>query len=353
MHFINPSNMDCDAVVVGSGPSGSACTYFLASQGLKVISIDRLSDERFERYHSICGECISARGSAVIGLLPEEKRNEISEFRIDWPSGEATSIKVNGYIMDRVKVLARLRRESESLGAVFVKGSVTDVSHSDSGFITTLRNGDSFASRFIVGADGAFSIVRKRLFGSEPERIIPVTMRIIDSPSELPHSIRFRLMGEDRFYRWEFPYGNGRSVGAVKGALEDGEGKPSARCIPIGWVDTFAKNGAYLIGDAGGFTNPVSFGGLRIAFESAKHAADAIVRNDEKSYVRWWKSSRLSDRRFMKMSKEFAGYSMDDYRDFAKYLSKGYYRGGVKSVILNPRRAWLYYGCVMAINHGW
>ena len=345
--------MDCDVVVVGSGPSGAASAYFLSSQGLSVVCIDRLSDERFERYHSICGECISLKGSEAIGIRPEEIRNEISEFRLDWPSVGTSVVKVKGYIMDRVKVLSRLRRESESNGARFVKGAVTEVKRTEEGFLTTLRSGDSYSSRFIIGADGAFSIVRKQLFGSEPERILPVAMRVMDSPPEFPHAIRFRLMGEDRFYEWDFPYGDGRSVGAVKGVLEDGDGIPGARCIPIGWVEEFVKDGAYLVGDAAGFTNPVSFGGLRIAFETSKHAADAIVRNDERRYEKWWRSSRLSDRRFMRMSEEFASFTMDDYARFAKHLTKGYYSGGAKSVILNPKQAWLYFGCMMAVNHGW
>ena len=345
--------MDCDVVIVGCGPAGSAASFFLASRNISTICIERLPDARFERYHSICGECISVKGSKTAGITPDEIRNRIKEFRLDWPGGRSSRIKIDGLIIDRVKVLQRLRRDAEEKGAHFITSSVVEVKKIPRGFETILGNGESIQSRYIIGADGAFSIVRKYLFESRPEKILPVEMRVLNSPPELPETIRFTLKDKGGYYGWDFPYGTGRSVGAVRGYLEETEGFHGARYIPIGWPDTFVKDGAALIGDAAGMVNPVSFGGLRIAFESAKHSAEAIASGDLQRYEKWWRKSPLSDRRYMRLSELFASYDAAQYEFFSRHLGGGFWSGGIVSVLTRPRLAWAYFGCLMAIKNGW
>jgi len=275
---------------------------------LNVICVERLSENRLARYHSICGECISEKGSKIIKLHNDEIRNKISEFRVDWPGGKITRVKMNGFIIDRVKVIERLRKGAETNGATFINSSATNIAKLDSGYEITLRSGKSFVAKYVLGADGAFSTVRKQLFHNKPDKIIPVEMRVLDKQPENPNSICFKLKGKGKYYSWDFPYGSGSSVGAIRGCLDSSEGVHGARFIPIGYPDVIAKDNAALIGDAAGLVNPLSFGGLRIAFDSAKHASDAIVKGDLSQYQRWWDKSPLSDKRFMKLSKTFAGY---------------------------------------------
>ncbi len=345
--------MECDAVIVGSGPSGSAAAYFLASKGFNVICIDRLDGEGFSRYHSICGECISEKGARTIGLQPQEIRNRVSEFRIDWPGGKITRVKVKGFIIDRVKVIARLRRESEQNGAKYITSAVSSVEKTENGYRTVLRSGEEILSQYVIGADGAYSTVRKCLFECRPQKILQVDMRVLDKPPEFPETIRFGLKGKGNYYCWDFPYGNGSSVGAVRGHLDCDEGIRGARGIPIGWPDGIVSGNAVLIGDAGGMVNPLSFGGLRIAFETAKRAADAIASGNPEAYESWWRKSPLSDRRFMELSEKFAAYEDHDYEYFASHLGGGFWSGGAISVITRPRMAWMYFGCLMVIRNGW
>jgi len=343
--------MEYDVIVVGSGPSGASAAYFSASYGLKVLCIDRLEGERFDRYHSICGECISDKGARVIGLRPEEIRNDIRTFRLDWPGGVRTDVKVKGYIIERTALLARLRREAEEKGCTFVHATVRDVSYNQYYTVYT-ADGQSYTSRYLVGADGAYSVVRKKLFGTEPLQKVPVEMRISAEPAE-EGVLAFTMKGRGRFYGWVFPSGTGSSVGAVRGNLEEGEGLHGARIIPIGWTEEFVRDGAALVGDAGGFVNPVSFGGLRIAFDSGRHVAEALSKDDLSLYSRWWRRSRLSDRRFWKAKEAFAEMDESDLAEFSKQLGHGLYPSGVISVLRHPGRAWLYIGCLMSLRHGW
>ncbi len=343
--------MEYDVIIVGSGPSGAAAAYFSASYGLKVLCIDRLDGERFDRYHSICGECISDKGAEVVGLRGEEIRNRITTFRLDWPGGVRTEVKTKGYIIERTALLARLRREAEGKGCEFLHGTVKNIEE-DGGYTVTLSDGTSHTSRYLIGADGAYSVVRKKLFGSEPLQKVPVEMRICSAPAE-EGVLAFTMKGRGRFYGWTFPSGEGSSVGAVRGNLEEGEGVHGARIIPIGWTEEIVRGNAALVGDAGGFVNPVSFGGLRIAFESGRHAAEALAKGDLSQYSKWWKGSRLSDRRFWKAKEAFEAMDDSELAAFSKHLGHGLYPSGVISVLRHPRLGWLYIGCLMALRHGW
>ena len=343
--------MEYDVIIVGSGPSGATAAYFSASYGLKVLCIDRLEGERFDRYHSICGECVSEKGAKAVGLRDEEIRNRITLFRLDWPGDIRTEVNLKGYIIERTALLARLRREAGEKGCVFLHGTVTDIAEGD-GYTVTLSDGTSHTSKYLLGADGVYSAVRRKLFGSEPLQKVPVEMRIRSTPAE-EGVMAFTLKGKGKFYGWTFPSGEGSSVGAVRGCLDDGEGVHGARIIPIGWTEELVRGNAALIGDAGGLVNPVSFGGLRTAFESGRHAAEAIAKGDLSKYSKWWKKSTLSDRRFWKVKEAFEKMDDADYIDFMKYHGHGFYTSGAISFIRRPRLAWLYFGCLMALRHGW
>ena len=43
-----PTTINCDTVVIGAGPAGSAAAALLAEHGLRVIALER---EKFPRYH--------------------------------------------------------------------------------------------------------------------------------------------------------------------------------------------------------------------------------------------------------------------------------------------------------------
>ena len=156
-------------------------------------------------------------------------------------------------------------------------------------------------------------------------------------------------------YRWLFPCGSGRTAGSVSGmVVPDIRERGLHRFIPSGCVPEPVKGNVFLIGDAAGFPNPLTYGGLRTAFESARKATEAIRKGDPSIYAKWQKHSRLFDRRFMELHNAMCVMKDDDLRDFSKAMThRNLFVNGLCSVIRRPRYAKAYIGCLMAILYGW
>src|SRR5262249_55869428 len=68
-----PENFD--AIVVGAGPAGSACAYFLASGGLPALLVDRATFPRDKP----CGGGVTARAAALLPFSLEPVVEEVVE----------------------------------------------------------------------------------------------------------------------------------------------------------------------------------------------------------------------------------------------------------------------------------
>lgn len=343
--------MEYDVVIVGAGPAGSSAAWFLSGSGLRVAVIERLSDEKFPEYHRICGGGISRRGASLIPLKEEEILNSVDSIRLRWPGNTVTDIRVKGYVIDRPKLSRRLLEES---GAQSIHGSVTDVWLLGDICSITLADGRVIRSRYVIGADGAFSAVRKGVFRTRPEIFTPMEEHISEDPTE--DVFEFDIGQEfGGAYRWLFPCGSGRTVGSVSGmVVPDIRERGLHRFIPSGCVPEPVKGNVFLIGDAAGFPNPLTYGGLRTAFESARKATEAIRKGDPSIYSKWQKHSRLFDRRFMELHNAMCVMKDDDLRDFSKAMThRNLFVNGLCSVIRRPRYTKAYIGCLMAILYGW
>ena len=346
--------MECDVLIVGAGPAGSSAAYRLRDSGLRVILIERLSDNQFERYHRICGAGVSFHSLRGLDIHQDEILNDVHILRVRFPGDHSVNLKIKGHIIDRPALLMRLRREAIEKGVQFIRDSVISIEEND-GYILKLKNSESIRTRYLIGADGAYSVVRKQLFKTTPQIMLKVEEFHSDLKAE--EGILDFVMSErySHFYQWYFPYKDGRCTGAICGCAEKEENAVrGARTIPLGWVPEIVRGNAFLIGDAAGMPNPMTAGGLRTAFLSSEAAVRAILKDDPQSYQKWWEHSKMSDRRFSKAQKAFSEMSDEDLAEFARYFTmNGIWRNGFVSFLHHPKQLWLYLGCLMSYRHGW
>jgi len=332
-----------DVVIVGAGPSGSVCAYWLAKAGWRVCVVEK---KHFPR-EKTCGDGLTPRAVRQLRDMGLEDAVAAEGHRyqglrgfgfggsieMNWP--EHPSYPNYGYTITRfnldqlvaehaaaagatlltgVEVLSLYEPRDEEVGLKSAKGFV--VKDKDSGLTATLRG------HYLVAADGQNSRVGREL-GVERNRDWPMGMALrgyytsdrhdepwIDSHLDIRDTNGQAVPG----YGWIFPLGDGRvnvgvgllsTHGAWKGVnttklqeyfvnqVGEAWGLSDATCcgpavggrLPMGLsIGPRVGPNTLAIGDAVGTVNPFNGEGIAYGYESGRYAAaslgEALVADD-------------------------------------------------------------------------
>ncbi|MBV8693752.1 MAG: geranylgeranyl reductase family protein [Actinobacteria bacterium] len=317
-----------DVLVVGGGPAGAACAYWLAEAGHDVLLLEKKHYPR----EKTCGDGLTPRSVRQlhdIGLA--EQLTEFHRFdglrslafgrslEMKWPVHP--DYPSFGYVITRkdldhlvaeraVKAGAQLWQEAEAVSPVLegglLRGAV--VKRKDTGTTEEVR------ARYVVVADGGNSRFGRAL-GTSRERAYPLGMAIrgyFESPRHDEPWIESHLDIRDKAgnvlpgYGWIFPVGDGRvNVGigllstfhqwkAVNTSQlmdsfvdyapkswgispETSCGAPTGGKLPMALSVTPHAGPTYLVvGDAGGSINPFNGEGIAYAYETGRMAAETL-----------------------------------------------------------------------------
>jgi menaquinone-9 beta-reductase len=318
-----------DVIVVGAGPSGATTAVYLAQQGYDVLLLDR---HRFPR-DKTCGDAVPAGAIDTLNHLGMEdkiqqavQRGELyplESMLLVSPKGyelEAMFHKGpggnNSYVAPRIYFDALIQqhaidsgaefRQAQVTGPLLENGRVVGVKMKENGRAQELR------SKVVVGADGVTSVITRTLRPKENQHVDghrAVALRAyIEGLEEFPHQVEFYLYNQILpGYAWIFPTRhNQANVGlgmrldhfrAKKQSLEEmldtflampaikKRLKPDWKLRDMAtWQLNFGSqkhlqyvfDGAILVGDAAGFINPLTGGGIHNAIISAKLAARTV-----------------------------------------------------------------------------
>ena len=320
----------CDVVVIGAGPSGAACSYWLADAGLDVVVLEK---KHFPR-DKTCGDGVTPR--AVRQLEAMGLGDEIAQHHrfdglraiafgreLDLPWPDHPDFPSHGYVITRAELDGLVATRAEKMGAELhqgaeVTGLLGDRPGPAQGVVVHHHDDDrveEITARVVVVADGAYSRIGRAL-GAQRDRAVPLGMAIRtyhSSPRADDHYIESHLDIRDRNgdavpgYGWIFPVGDGRvNVGLGILASDDRlkginttklletfvEYAPSSWCLsagsqlcpptggrlPMGFsVGPRVGPDYLLIGDAGGSINPFNGEGIAYGYETGRLAAEVIV----------------------------------------------------------------------------
>lgn len=343
--------MDADVLIVGAGPAGMSAARAFDGSGMHVVVIERMSDGAFSRYHSVCGEAVSDRMFEINGISSDHVMAEVDGIEIRLGDGPGIRIPNPGKVVDRSRMLLDMR---DGCGASFIRGTVKSVRHEGRSFVAETTEGE-IRCRYVIGADGAHSVVRRDLFGTDPVGSVPLVNTVC--PGESGRYLEFVVGSQyEGVYAWRFPSKPGYvSVGFPKGfPVPDDAMSRGARVLPFGGVPDAVSGNAMLVGDAAGMANALCYGGIGVAMLSGRLAAEAVIRGKPGSYGRWCRRSIYSKQGFVRAREKFAGWSDEEILAAARPLSGRYsVMRGAYAMIRRPRYAGVYFAAWLALRYGW
>jgi menaquinone-9 beta-reductase len=315
--------VDVDVAVVGAGPAGATAACAAARRGLRVALIDR---DTFPR-DKTCGDGIGPGAVRVLRDLGLDSvlagRRRIASVTVFGPAGERsenpvpvlTGKSTDVFVVPRVEFDAHLFRAATEAGAEDLTGLRYLGMSAPAGPGRTVELRDaagerrSLTAHLVIGADGAYSAVRKDLAGPDhtSRKFVGVAMRAYaasrgfeDGPSMLFEFSRDLLPS----YGWIFPIGGGTvniGVGLPIAQLRDrgvdlrqllGQfaGRLRERGVEVGELQRerghqlpgvmgmprLAFGRAALIGDAASMINPVSGEGIAYGMTAARRLVEAL-----------------------------------------------------------------------------
>ncbi|RFN58382.1 geranylgeranyl reductase family protein [Marixanthomonas ophiurae] len=166
-----------DVVIVGAGPSGCTCAYQLAESGLSVAVIEK---DVFPR-DKVCGDALSADvinqfyrmdntiAEAFLKRNPKKVSNGVRFFApnyksLDIPFTNPKHKDAAGFVMKRLDFDSFFAEQIKGLSNIeFIENQKVKAidTKEDSVFIETSLS--TFQTKLIIGADGANSIVNRKL----------------------------------------------------------------------------------------------------------------------------------------------------------------------------------------------
>ncbi len=343
-----------DVIIVGSGPAGMSAAMHLAGRGFRTLVIERLSGN-YARYHSTCGEAVSDAMFRRIGWMPGSVIGEVDTLRITFSETATVDVPIEGYIVDRLSMLGEMRERSD---ATFVNGAVTSVERIGDGYRVVMSDGRPYTCDWLIGADGAHSVVRRDIMHRGMTASLPIVNCIAEGEADpvLTFHVGGRYTGG---YSWNFP----SKPGTVSIGFPKGDGDPGSipglvfkggRDLPFGAIRESVDGRCMLVGDAACLANPLCYGGIGIAMYSGRLAAEAVIAGDTRDYERWLRRSPLLDDHFMEAHDRFSQWTDEDIGDAMVPFRKGYsLLRGIYACIRRPRLANVYFATFVAFRLGW
>lgn len=294
-----------DTVVIGAGPAGMACAITMQRRGAKLCVIDKAVFPR----KKTCAGLVTAKTYRLIRLLCGKDTDKLfcstaSTVKLYCKSNPLAEAQLEQPVrlVDREHFDNALVEVYKSLGGAIMEGASIILIDYDNKRIR-LSNGDTLSCRTLVFADGALSRAHRLITVSRSKLAFGIEA-FVPMSEAYDGSVGIYFDYLDDGYVWAFPHGDTVCIGAA-GRFEkrknyrelfdsiltdlgiDAQGaKYVGAFLPYGYVipQEELPEDVLLIGDAGGFTDPISGEGLYMAMKTGVLAAKSLLAPHPKKH---------------------------------------------------------------------
>lgn len=353
-----------DLVIIGAGPAGASAAYYSTKikDGANVLLIESLDNNKFERYHHMCGEAVS---KFIHNDFPEIDirkfvKNEIKYFYEYWGKNLKITSKTKGYILDRPKFLKHLIEKFKKNNGEFLNDRVKLIKKINKNILLELNN-EKISTKYLIISTGP-NQPKNNIIKLEGElNRIPLYQITIEKFPLRQDTIKFYY--DEKYkenYKWIFPYGKHVKIGVPlknKEELKDYEKykilRKDVKYINCGKLNNYNFGNTILIGDAAFQNNPLTKGGIRTSFNSAKIAVESIFLEKKVGlYDKRWKKSGFYNKPYIsscKLLKRMNNIKLEEHAKIFKYYPLTY----PIALLKDKRYIQLFNSYISSEKYGW
>ncbi|MDD5502176.1 MAG: NAD(P)/FAD-dependent oxidoreductase [Candidatus Thermoplasmatota archaeon] len=300
------NELSCDVLVVGAGPVGSFTARKIAEKGYKVILAEE-HEKIGEPAH--CTGLVTPRVLEIAGIGREVIQSEIYGADIHSPDGTILPVRgkrIEAFSIDRIAFDRTLCEMAANAGAEILTGTrISDCIRKNGKVSATAKPGEEkrdITAKLVIGADGAFSAVRRSAMIREPTELLYGYQAEFEGV-ELDESKVDVFLGNGiapGFFAWVVPAGKGKARAGlcttsqkptagqyfesfvsrpeVRQLLKDGKiSRKMAGVVSLGAPKKTHSNNLMIVGDAAAQVKPTSGGGLYTGLVSSAECAKTAI----------------------------------------------------------------------------
>jgi geranylgeranyl reductase family protein len=318
----------CDVAIVGAGPAGSWAAYTLASHGARVTIFDASHPREKPcgggvtgRALALVGPAVAAHASSSLPVSCIRRARFIDSSRqhqaiVDLNRGDSETAPhgpasgADLVVASRAAFDSGLLSAAAHAGATLIRARVSHVG-ADAGGVRLDTTAGAFRAGFLIGADGATSVVRRRF--AQPFRRDQLSIATgYFAHGATSDEIAIEFTADPPGYLWSFPRPTHLAIGICAQA-DAGVSASALRRRAAAWIQQtgIAAGGSLepyswpiptlgaaslrrlhlagrnwcLTGDAAGLVDPITREGIYFALVSGLWAAEAALAGDGAQYA--------------------------------------------------------------------